>query len=379
MSRLYLGTAEAVAQSVATRRIVKILFISRAYPPVIGGIEKQNYEIGKALAAITRTDIIANTRGKWLLPIFLPYALLRALLGIRNYDAVLLGDGVLGILGYLLKLVTAKPVVCIVHGLDLTYRNALYQKLWINVFLPRMDRLIAVGNATIHQGTLRGLPESKFVFIPNGVTAAATPAPCSRRALEDALHIKVHDHIILTLGRLVKRKGVVWFIENVIKRLDADITYIIAGTGREESAIRSTIYTHHLQDRVLYVGGVSERDKELLFCTADIFVQPNINVAGDMEGFGLVVLEAATHGRVVIASRLEGLQDAIVDGENGYLVDSGDADAYQARIESVLNDSTARAAAGKRARQFVIDHYAWPLMASKYLETLSALVQSHRE
>ena len=98
-----------------------------------------------------------------------------------------------------------------------------------------------------------------------------------------------------------------------------------------------------------------------------------------MEGFGLVVLEAASHGLVVIASRLEGLQDAIVDGENGYLVDSGNAEAYQACIESVLCDSNARAAFGKRARNFVISHSAWPLIADKYLDTLSGLVQSHRK
>ena len=352
---------------------MNILFISRAYPPVIGGIEKQNYEIGKALAEITPTTIIANTHGKRLLPLFLPYALFRALIVIRRYDAVLLGDGVLGILGYLLKLVSAKPVACIVHGLDLTYSSTLYQKLWINVFLPRLDRLIAVGNATIHQGTLRGLPESKFVFIPNGVTATANPAPRPRRDLEDFLQKKVHRHVILTLGRLVKRKGVVWFIANVVRQLDSNITYIIAGEGREESAILTAIHGHHLGDRVLYVGRVSDAEKELLFSSADIFVQPNIKVRGDMEGFGLVVLEAAAHGLVVIASRLEGLQDAIVDGQNGYLVDCGDAAAYRARIEAVLRDSEARAAFGQQARSFVIDHYAWPLIAGKYLDTLSAL------
>jgi len=355
---------------------MNILFISRAYPPVIGGIEKQNYEIGKALAAATRTDIIANTRGKWLLPLFLPYALFRALLGIRKYDVVLLGDGVLGILGYLLKLVSSKPVACIVHGLDLTYRNALYQRLWIKVFLPRLDRLIAVGNATIRQGTLLGLPESKFVFIPNGVAAPPTRASGSRSDLEALLNRPVPGRVILTLGRLVKRKGVVWFLENVISQLDGDITYIIAGEGREESAIQDTIHAHNLQDRVLYVGGVSDSEKELLFATADIFVQPNIKVAGDMEGFGLVVLEAAIHGLVVIASRLEGLQDAIVHGENGYLVNSGDADAYRACLESVLHDSTARAAFGEHARNFVIEHYAWPLIADRYLDTLSALALS---
>jgi len=355
---------------------MNILFISRAYPPVIGGIEKQNYEIGKALAEITRTDIIANTRGKRLLPLFLPYALLRVLFCIHRYDAVLLGDGVLGILGYLLKLVSAKPVACIVHGLDLTYSNALYQKLWVRIFLPRLDRLIAVGNATIHQGMLRGLPASKFVFIPNGVAAPASLAPCSRHDLEVFLNKKLPGPVILTLGRLVKRKGVAWFIENVVSRLDRDITYIIAGEGREQSAIMTAIHENKLQNRVQYVGGVSDRDKQLLFCTADIFVQPNIKVEGDIEGFGLVVLEAATHGLVVIASDIEGLKDAIQDGQNGFLVAAGDAGAYRQKIQEVLKNPAEKEAFSKKARDYTRNNYAWPQIASKYLDVMRSM--SHK-
>jgi len=77
---------------------MNILFISRTYPPV-GGIEKQNFEIATALSRICHVDVIANTRGKWFLLLFLPYATIKALISARKYDVVLLGDGVLG--GYL--------------------------------------------------------------------------------------------------------------------------------------------------------------------------------------------------------------------------------------------------------------------------------------
>ena len=164
---------------------MNILFISRAFPPVIGGIEKQNHEISQALANICNTDIIANRRGKYFLPLFLPYAAFRALTGFRKYDAILLGDGVLAIIGWLLKLVSVKPVACIVHGLDLTYKNAGYQKFWVNIVLKRLDKLVAVGNETIHQGVMRGIPESKFVFIPNGVSITTLQPDYSRRDLEN--------------------------------------------------------------------------------------------------------------------------------------------------------------------------------------------------
>ena len=69
---------------------MKLLFISRAYPPVTGGIENQNYELSQWLPKIAEVKTIANTRGKLFLPLFIPYALIRALLLFRRYDAVLL-------------------------------------------------------------------------------------------------------------------------------------------------------------------------------------------------------------------------------------------------------------------------------------------------
>ena len=350
---------------------MNILFISRAYPPVVGGIEKQNFEIATALSEICHIDVIANTRGKWLLPLFLPYATFRALVIARKYDVVLLGDGVLGVTGYLLKRVTGKPVACIIHGLDLTYQNTLYQKLWVNIFLRHIDKLIAVGHETIHQGVSRGIPESKFIFVPNGVAPANPDEIFTRHELETLIGKEINGHILLTIGRLVKRKGVVWFINNVVSRLDDNIVYIIAGAGKEEAHILSAIQNNRLQDRVFFIGEVSDRDKKLLFTTADIFIQPNIKVDGDMEGFGLVVLEAAAHGCVVLASRLEGLIDSIQHGHNGYLITPGNANEYREMIESVLDNPQQIESHGERARVYVEIYYSWSSIAKKYLDILA--------
>ena len=352
---------------------MNILFISRAYPPVVGGIEKQNFEIAAALSEICHVDVIINTRGKWLLPLFLPYATFRALASAHKYDVVLLGDGVLGITGYILKLVTGKPVACIIHGLDLTYKNTLYQKLWVNIFLRHIDKLIAVGHETIQQGVSRGIPESNFVFVPNGVTPANPDEIFTHQELETLIGKEVKGHILLTIGRLVKRKGVAWFIDNVVGTLNENIVYIIAGAGKEETNILSAIQNNHLQERVFFIGEITERDKKLLFTTADIFIQPNIKVDGDMEGFGLVVLEAAAHGCVVVASRLEGLIDSVQHGQNGYLVTPGNAKEYREVIESILDNPQQIKSHGQRARIYVENNYSWSLIARKYLDVLASL------
>jgi phosphatidyl-myo-inositol dimannoside synthase len=353
----------------------KLLFISRTFPPVVGGIERQNAEIAHALAAICDVRVIANRRGKYLLPLFLPWATLQALLLLPHYDAVLLGDGVLGITGFILKLLTRKPVFCIVHGLDLTYTSRVYQRLWVQTFLPRLDRLIAVGNATLAEGVRRGIPAARIVYLPNGVT----PPPrrnCSRDGLAALIGRTPRRMVLLTLGRLVKRKGVAWFVENVVPLLDNDITYVVAGAGPEHAHIAAAIRTHGLEDQVVLVGSVTDADKELLFCTADIFIQPNIPVSGDMEGFGLVVLEAAARELVVIASRLEGLADAITDGVNGYLVEPGNAREYCTRISALLADRDSMKTFARSASNHTINNHAWSLIAERYLDVIN---QAHKQ
>lgn len=350
---------------------MKILFISRAYPPVIGGIEKQNFEISRALKALAETRIIANRKGKVMLPLFLPYALLRAIILVRRYDVVLLGDGVLAIIGRLLKLITKKPVVCIVHGLDLTYKNKLYQRFWVGHFLPGLDRLVAVGNETQRQGTKRKIPAGKFTFIPNGVSEPVPPVDYSRKNLETILGKRPPGPVLLTLGRLVKRKGVAWFIEHVFTRLGDDLTYIVAGTGPERDAISDLVNQLRLGGRVLILGEVSEREKEILLANADLFIQPNIPVENDMEGFGLVVLEAAAHECAVIAANLEGLKDAISHGNNGLLVPAGNAEAFESQIMSLLDNPGDIEQLGKHAARYVRAHYSWPSVAHRYLDLLA--------
>ena len=349
---------------------MKVLFISRAFPPVIGGIEQQNESIARSLGMRCETGLIANRYGKKLLPLFLPYATIRALLVMRRYDIVLLGDGVLAIIGAIIKLLSRKPVVCIVHGLDLTFASRIYQALWVGRFLPGLDRLIAVGNATINEGVGRGIPAGKFTFIPNGVELTASVTRCQRQALEQRLARPIPGQLLLTLGRLVRRKGVAWFIENVLPGLDPDLTYVVAGNGPDRDNIAATVERLQLQDRVVMTGEVSDRDRELLYACADLFVQPNIPVADNMEGFGLVVLEAAERGLPVAAARIEGLQDAISEENNGFLVESGNTEAWRQLITDLLHDPDRLQQAGTRARAYTQQNFAWKLIARRYQAAL---------
>ena len=351
---------------------LKILFISRSFPPVTGGIENHNHAIAQWLPKYADTKILANRFGKIFLPLFLPYATLYALVTMRRRDTLLLGDGVLGIVGWIVKQVykDRRRVVCVVHGLDLTYDLALYQKLWVTHFIPACDRLIAVSRQTVSAGTSRGIDESLFITIPNGVdTDSFTPADASRHAIDQHLQTDTAGkQVLLSCGRLVKRKGVGWFIRNVMPGLPDDVIYVVCGAGPDKEDIELSIEQKDMAARIYLLGYVSDRDYRLLLNSCDVFIQPNIPVAGDMEGFGLVVLEAGSAGVPVVASNLEGLKDAIKHNENGILVESEDAGQFHQAILDLLSDAEVRKKLGTRARKFNLENFHWSIVTQQYAD-----------
>lgn len=354
---------------------MKILFISHTYPPITGGIETQNHELYTWLSKVSEVKLIANKK-RWLIPFFLPYASIKALFLQRNYDVVLLGSCLLGNVGWLVKKFSKKPVLAVAHGLDLTWKNNLYQKLWVRTFIPSLDKLIAVGNETIRVGVERGIAENKFVFIPNGVDTEKLIGNHSRKDLEEIIGENLDGKkILLTSGRLAKRKGVAWFIENVMPKLPDNIIYVVAGSGPDKENILSSISKVNISKRVKMLGYVPDSDRNILMNTCDIFIQPNIKVEGDMEGFGISVIEAASCKLPVIASKLEGLQDAIKEGQNGFLIEPHNADAYASKIKELLLDDEFRKNFGEKTRQFVVDNYRWESIAKKYMETLKQFVE----
>jgi glycosyltransferase involved in cell wall biosynthesis len=353
---------------------MKVLFVSRAYPPVSGGIENQNYALHAWLSRDASVTLIRNPYGKKALPAFLPYATLKVLVALRNHDVLLLGDGVLAFTGFMAKLFhPKKPVVSVLHGLDVTYGNALYRAFWVRKFLRAHDALIAVSRETRQKALEHGIAADKITVIPNGIDPAALQGTFSRRDLEQLLNEPLDGKsVLLTTGRLVKRKGAEWFIRRVLPLLPSSVIYVLAGAGPEERNIRQAIAELRYERRVWLLGRVADRERSLLLHTAEIFVQPNIRVPDDVEGFGIAVLEAAVCGRAVVAADLEGLRDAVRHEENGLLVESGNPQAFGAVILRLLGDEAARGALGTRAREFTARAYHWSAVSRLYKDALEA-------
>ena len=361
---------------------MKILFISHSYPPLVGGIENQNYNLAEGLSKIAQIKVIANKHGKWWLPFFITLTFLRAFFLMANYDVCLFGSGVLTPIGAILKFFhPKKKFFSVIHGLDVTFANksGFLSKIYKAINIPsikEMDKLFMVGNFTIKESVKAGILKEKCVFIPNGVPIEKLKKEYSRDELSKIWGSETKDKkIILTSGRLEKRKGVAWFCENVIPKLSKNIFYIIAGDGADKKNIQRAIEKTGLINRVKLLGYVTDEVRNTLFNTCDLFVQPNIKIPGDMEGFGISVIEAAACGLPVIASRLEGLQDAIKDGKNGFLVESENTEQWVKKIEAIFEaGSEFSESFGKLAEEFVRNNFTWQKIATKYLEEMKKVI-----
>jgi len=368
---------------------LKILFISRAYPPVIGGIENQNYGIGKALSELTEVKIIANKYGKKFLPVFIIRATFQSLFLLWKYDVVLFGDGVLAPLGVFLKFFhPKKKFSSIIHGLDITYahKKTLMGEIYRTINIPslkKLDKLIMVGNHTISEAVKAGISRKKCFFIPNGFDLDAIYKKHTREELEKVLDINLENKkVILRVGRFVKHKGLLWFIENVMPKLPKNYILVAAG-GRvaKKTAGDDDIYPEcknsikklSLEKRIKLLTNIPQQTMNILFNTSDVFVSPNIKVSGSMEGFGINAIEGSACKKVVVASRLEGLRDAIYDGKNGFLVEPENIDKWIKKIEAILEADEFRETFGMRAQKFTIENFSWDKIAKSYLNILSTL------
>jgi len=366
---------------------VNIFFVSRAYPPITGGIENQNHGLALALGPCSRLTLLANGRGKRFLPFFLPWAFVRACLASRRHDVLLLGDGVLAPLGALVKrLAPRMTVVCVVHGLDISFATRTGWLPWLygRVNLPalrRLDLLVAVGRATVETAVSAGVPRERVRFIPNGLFPEEFAARPSRARLEALLGMPLENRrVIVRIGRFVAHKGVEWFIRNVMPRLPEHVMLVAAGpriasgtVGDADcyEACARAIVENGLEQRVRLMTALPWDDVKLLYATADIVVSPNVRIPGSMEGFGINVIEAAASGAPIVAARLDGLEDAVDDGCNGVLVAPEDADAFVRRIDEFLRDDAARHAFGDAACAYVREHFAWPIIAARYMAAFS--------
>lgn len=323
-----------------------VLFVTRKFPPAVGGMETLAASSWLALQGQpVRAGLVAHGGSQWWLPLWVPYAALRVVIALLRdrRTVVLTGDALLhALLWPLLALLRARQST-MVMGLDLTWPVAPYRWL-LRLTLPRAERVIAISRATAEVARVLGIPGERV-----SVLRLAVPVPevtpearaAARHDLVERLGLDAGSLIIVSVSRLVKRKGTRWFVDAVLPRLPR-ATLLVGGAGPDQEAILEAIRARGLESRCRLLGPVDDRTRETLMRGGDLFVQPNIAVPDDIEGFGLVAVEAASRGALVLAADLEGLKDAVIDGVTGRLLPSGDAAAWAREVQRLADAPSER-------------------------------------
>jgi glycosyltransferase involved in cell wall biosynthesis len=362
---------------------MRVLFITRKFFPIKGGMERAAFGLFEQLADKVDLELINWSRyTKTLQLLLIPIFFLQSFFIIlkKNIDLIYLQDGLLAPLGFMLK-IFQKPILITIHGLDVTYPNILYQFI-TPLCIKRLDKVICVSKHTKIECIKRKIPESKIRVIPNGVSDIFhmnEDEEVLRKNLSKSLKTSLlKKKILLSVGRLIERKGYHWFVENVMPVIiekNRDIMYIIVGGGEFTKEIQRKVDNNNLNKNVLILGNVHEKMLKELYNISELLLMPNIPVQGDIEGFGIVALEAGSCGRPVIASKIEGLTDSVKNGINGILVEHSNSMEYVKAVSKLLGDDYQYVLSSIKIREYILNTYSWEKIALLYLEEFIGLLK----
>lgn len=348
--------------------MLKVLFITRKWPPAVGGMETYSVELTKQLSKICNLSVRAlpgHPDGKPPSLVSLTFFVMSSMIFIamrRRYDVIHIGDLVLWPLAVVAGVLQpAARLLATAHGLDILYGSRqgmlpkfyrLYLAMGV-VLTAKKLKVIANSNSTADLCRNKGFANVEVVTLgvqlKNKLTAVT-------------LNIKPY---VLFVGRLVTRKGAGWFAQNVLPLVDENIKLVVVGKRRDESEWRKLSNNR----RVEYRGIVTNDELLELRRSALVILMPNIPTGGnDIEGFGLTALEAAADGGILLASGIEGIVDAVVDGETGFLLPAENASAWAKKIDEVSKwSSEDRSLFIHRAREVIEERFSWERVARNTL------------
>ena len=275
-------------------------------------------------------------------------------------------------------------LITILHGLEVTrLRSGKYQKK-INNFKKVLffsDKVISVSNYTKDNAIILS-DNKKIEVIPNFVNTDFFYPVNKKNIFKKKYNIYKDDIIILSLSRLVKRKGHYIVIETMrqLKKEFPNIKYLIGGTGdkKYEKDLKKHVILFNLQKYVHFLGYVNEREKNNLYNLCNVYVMPSLpsGPEGDSEGFGITFLEANACGKPVIGTNVGGISDAIDHGNNGFLIKPNNPKDLEKTLTKILRDENYYNNLSKNSLNHVKNNFDIKLIGKKYESIINKLYDS---
>ncbi|MEM2900793.1 MAG: glycosyltransferase family 4 protein, partial [Thermoplasmata archaeon] len=238
--------------------------------------------------------------------------------------------------------------------------------------LSNSDRIIATTET--YAATSRSVWNTNPIVIPNAVDCKRFNPSVDSKNVRKRFGLENSD-VVLYVGRLVHHKGLEYLIESA-KYGDKNTKYLIVGDGPYRGKLEEIVRRLKIQNRILFIGKVSNKDLPYYFSACDVFVLPSVS---RLEAFGLVALEAMATEKPVVVSNIPGVREVITEGVEGLHAEPMNAKDIAEKIKIILRDKELAKKMGKEGRKKVEEKFKWEMVAERIEAVYEDVLKGKRE
>jgi len=371
----------------------KILFVTNDFGPRTGGIE--TFVIGliermKGHEVIVFTSAQGDTeeydqkwfdhfgvrvirdRSKILLPSWRVTKKAKEIVKLQSTDVLIFGAAApLALMASTLRKSGVKKIIALTHGHEVWWSKVFPFSIAMQRIGNSVDHLTYLGEFTRKaiSGAINQKSTSAMVRIAPGIdTSHFIPQPDS---IQKRVTLGLEDKkIIISVGRLVHRKGQDKLIEAmpIILRRIPNAHLLIVGEGPYRPNLEKLVKNLSLSEHITFVGRIMYEKLPSFLSAADIFAMPSRSrfFGLEVEGLGIVYLEASACGIPVVAGNSGGAPDAVLEGVTGMCVDGTDVDQVAQAIVDICADAKRASNMGSAGRNWIVDQWRWENWSSEF-------------
>ena len=377
--------------------VATTLFITNDFGPRAGGIETfvhgliERLPKGSVIVYTSAQPNAAEFDAKWLenfgvevirdhSKILLPTPSVikscQKIISNRKLSKVAFGAAApLGVMARAMRRAGAQTIVALTHGHEVWWSKVPPFTLAIRYMSRNLDAIAYLGNYTKGEisKALRKSDVSKLVQIAPGIDVEHfVPTDSSKLRAELGL---TNKSVIISVGRLVHRKGQDKLIASLpaIKAAVPNVHLVLVGVGPHQAYLEKLAVKLRVADCVTFIGRINYAELPKYICVGDIFAMPSRSrfFGLEVEGLGIVYLEASACGLPVVGGSSGGAPDAVLVGETGVVVDGTKTFEIAEACIELLNNLELCALMGANGRAWIIENWRWEIWAGKYAALLA--------
>ena len=373
-----------------------VLFVTNDFGPRAGGIETfvigliERRPFGSTIVYTSSQDDSAEYDQMWLekygvtvirdrAKILLPTPRVARKLAriIKDQKVVVAAFGAaapLGLLSASMKRAGVEKTVALTHGHEVWWAKVFPFNLAMRRIASTVDTLTYLGDFT-QQAISRSISKKSaqaMVRIAPGIDVEHF-SPVDSSKLRKELNLE-GKKVIVSVGRLVHRKGqdhLIQSLPEIVKKVP-NAHLLMVGKGPYLEHLAKLVAVNKLENHVSFIGRIQYAELPQFICAGDVFAMPSRSRFGglEVEGLGIVYLEASACGLPVVAGESGGAPDAVIEGVTGLVVDGTNNTEITDAIVSLLNDSERAKRMGTAGRQWIVENWRWEIWSAQFNKLL---------